>query len=123
MIVVNLDLEDEECGLHRRKCRHSRTWTINRLLELPDALELFGSLQVGVPLDIGCCHEFPFAKELVRIYNAQYIIGRVRQLSRCCPRSRVPSNFPIKVCVIATLRQRAPVRMFIGLLRFGYVHL
>jgi hypothetical protein len=67
------DLANEDCGHYtEEKLDNFALWTVDRLLELPDALELFDSLQLGVRLDIGFCHGFPFINGVVRIYNAHF---------------------------------------------------
>ena len=67
------DLEIEGCGWYtEEKLDHFALWTVDRLLELPNALELIESLQVGVRLDVGFCHGSPFVSEIGRSYNAHF---------------------------------------------------
>ena len=67
------DLENEDCGWYiEEKLDKFALWIVDRLLELPDALEHFESLQVGVRLDIGFCQGRPFVNEVGRIYNAHF---------------------------------------------------
>jgi hypothetical protein len=67
------DLENEDCGWYtEEKLDKFALWMVDRLLELPDALERFESLQVCVRLDIGFCHGHPFVNEIGRGYNAHF---------------------------------------------------
>jgi len=67
------DLDNEDCGCYTEgHLDKFALWIPNRILELPDALERFESLLVGVRLDVGFCHGSPFVNEISRFYNAHF---------------------------------------------------
>jgi hypothetical protein len=67
------DLQNEDCGWYdEEKLDRFALWIVDQLLRLPDALELFWSLKIGVRLDVGFHNGYPFVNEITRIYNAHF---------------------------------------------------